>query len=150
MVEIKDVNGKTLLCAEDGETVELVQNGEVVWRGTAEGIDATHFSLGDVAYHTYEFAELLDRRGVSVRIAEPDEMEGHVEIQDMHYMRLLLVPEGEEIEVVNPSGEVAFTGKVRAIDSTHFYVGSIIYHVHQFAMMLNETGATVRIKEAGR
>jgi hypothetical protein len=62
---------------------------------------------------------------------------------DSHYNPLFTVNDGEEIELEREDGGVVRL-RCRYIDEYHFEAGNFIYHICQFAEMMEQNGTRYR------
>ncbi len=60
---------------------------------------------------------------------------------DTEYKQLFTVPDGGYIDITRSSGEI-MTRKCEYMDETHVRIGNEIYHIHQFALMMERAGNT--------
>lgn len=61
---------------------------------------------------------------------------------DSHYNELFRLPDGGTIEVTRPDSQ--FSQKCKYVDDYHLEVGYSLYHICQFAEMLEQIGASCR------
>lgn len=73
---------------------------------------------------------MMDKKNCSIRFI------------DSHYNELFRLPDGGTIEVTRPDGK--FCQKCGYVDDYHLEVGNSLYHICQFAEMLERIGASCK------
>lgn len=57
------------------------------------------------------------------------------------YDEIFRIPDGEKIKIIYSDGREPVEKKCKNIDSYHLYVGNNVYHICEFAEMLEKIGA---------
>lgn len=70
------------------------------------------------------------------------ELSKSIRFIDKHFNTLFYIPDGSQIEVVEPDGKSEILG-CQYIDEYHTKIGNEIYHIHDFAELIENGNKTV-------
>lgn len=70
------------------------------------------------------------------------ELSKSIRFIDKHFNTLFYIPDGSQIEVVEPDGKSETLG-CKYIDEYHTKIGNSIYHIHDFAELIENGNKTV-------
>lgn len=70
------------------------------------------------------------------------ELSKSIRFIDKHFNTLFYIPDGSQIEVVEPDGKSEILG-CQYIDEYHTKIGNEIYHIHDFAELIENGNKTI-------
>ena len=157
LLHLKEVQGGDFeYTVFDKQTKEKTAEGKISLDDVLDGIDPTHDHLGaaglqsgplggsDVAQ--VGLTSLKDFRDSDIRrrsIWEPETLpKDDIRFINSGYEEQFRIPDGGTIQVEYP--DRTFSAKCEYIDDYHTYVGSEVYHICQFAEVLERGGGVCR------
>ena len=160
LLHLKEVqNGDYDYAVFDEQTKEKVAEGRISGDEVLEGIDPTHdylasardaaigaFGIGGIEVAQVGLTSLKNCPASDIRrrgIWEPETLpKNDIRFIDSHYNELFRIPDGGIIQVEYP--DRTFSAKCEYIDDYHAFISSEVYHICQFAEMLERNGAVCR------
>ena len=160
LLHLKEVqNGDYDYAVFDEQTKEKVAEGRISEDEVLEGIDPTHdylasardaaigaFGIGGIEVAQVGLTSLKNCPASDIRrrgIWEPETLpKNDIRFIDSRYNELFRIPDGGAIQVEYP--DRTFSAKCEYIDDYHSFISGEVYHICQFAEMLERNGAGCR------